>query len=200
MFSNVLPEEQEFLMKAIQIVEEGNRSHLFDALADEYSISNTIRDTLINHYRKIIPDNCPLFHDTIPAITALRNKGFKLALLTDNPPESQKQKVETCDFEKLFDVIIYTRELNCEKPEKDAFCEVAKRLNIPLHSLAMVGDNLYKDIIGSLEAGYKLAFWITREGTFFNFESDILNRLKMTNYNFIKIDTLHQIIWSLSNN
>jgi len=196
-FSDKLPSKQTFIMKAIQIIEEGNRSHLFDALADEFLFGQTLKDILIDTYRGLVPENCPLYPDVIPSLTALRQASFRLALLTDNPPGSQKQKVKTCAFDSLFDVIIYTRELDCEKPHSSTFHEATNRLDVPVEETAMVGDNLYKDIIGSLDAGYALAYWIRREGTFFNFEKDLLRQLNVNTGNFVSITSIREVVWSL---
>jgi len=199
-YSHDLPNKEEFLFKGMQTVEEGNRSNLFDALSEEFGFKDSLKDVLISKYRKIAPQNCPLFPDVLSTLTGLKRHGFKLALLTDNPPESQKQKIEACNLNDLFDEIIYSRELKCEKPDKTVFWEVAKLLRLPVHSLAMVGDNLYKDIIGSLDAGYRLAFWIVRDGTFFNFEEKLLDKIFTEKYHFIKIGNLKHLVWSLSEN
>ena len=193
-----LPSRKEFLLKALQLVEEGNRSHLFDALAKEFTFTDSFKDELIQKYRAIVPQNCPLFPDVLPTLSELKTYGFKLALVTDNPPESQKQKIKVCNFDGVFDKIIYSRELQHEKPDSGVFWEAAKRLDIPVHSLAMVGDNLYKDIVGSLDAGYTCAFWITRKGTFFNFEEKLLDKIFSEKYYFKRIDCMKHLLWSFS--
>ncbi len=194
-FSNILPKKRDFLLKAIQIIEEGNRDKVFDALSQEFNFSDDFKKKLIKTYRKIEPQNCPLFSDVLPTLKGLKKIGFKLALLTDNPPESQKQKVRICNFNKLFDLIIYSRELSQEKPSKIVFKEVAKLLKTPEQSLVMVGDNLYKDMIGSLAANYKLAYWIVREGTFYNFEQRLFDKLVEHKYNYRKINDLRHLLW-----
>lgn len=196
-FRNVLPKKREFLLSAIQIIEEGNRSKLFDALSEEFDFSNSFKEKLINIYREIEPQNCPLFPDVLPTLKELKKMDFKLALLTDNPPKSQKQKIRVCNLEEFFDVIVYSRELKHEKPSKAVFKEVSKKLKIPEKSLIMVGDNLYKDIIGSLKSNYKSAYWIVREGTFFNFEQRIFDKLLRNRYDFKNINDLRHILWSL---
>lgn len=197
-YNNSLPEKSIFLLKALSIIEEGNRSRLFDALAKEFNLSEDFKIELIDEYRNIIPQNCPLFSDVMQSLQELKKMDLHLALLTDNPPQSQKQKIKVCHFDEVFDIIVYSRELNYEKPSYSVFEEVSKQLNIPLHSLLMAGDNLYKDIIGSLEAGFKYAYWVVRDGTFFNFDLNLLKRLSNKPYNFSKITNLKHIIWSLS--
>jgi HAD superfamily hydrolase (TIGR01549 family) len=194
-FKTILPQKREFLLKAIQIIEYGNRDKVFDALSQEFKFSDALKKDLIKNYRAIEPYDCPVFPDVLPTLKELKMRGFKLALITDNPPESQKQKIKICNLQEIFDLIIYTGELNQEKPSKTAFKEVAKLLKMPVKSLAMVGDNLYKDIVGSLEAGYQSAFWVVREGIFYNFEQRFINQLLKGRYNFIKIGSLKSLLW-----
>lgn len=193
-FSHVLPERKEFLLKALQIIEEGNRGKLFDALSQEFSLSDHFKEELINTYRRIEPYNCPLFPDVLETLQKLRQMGFKLALLSDNPPQSQRQKVKVCNLEKLFDVIVYSRELGEEKPSDSVFKMVAKLLKTPAKSLAMVGDNLYRDIGGALDSGYGIAFWLCRRGTFFNFEEELFNKFSEDKYKFFKIQNLKDLL------
>lgn len=197
-FRNVLPAKREFLSSTIRIIEEGNRSKVFDALSVEFKFSHSLKEKLIRTYRGIEPQNCPLFPDVLLALEKLKEMGFKLALLTDNPPESQKQKIKICNLEKIFDVIVYSREINQEKPSKAAFTEVARLLKMPEQSLIMVGDNLYKDIVGSLEANYRYAFWIVRDGTFFNFDEKLFSRFCTKEYKYTRSNSLKCLPWSLS--
>lgn len=196
-FRDILPEREIFLLKAFQYIEEGNRSNLFDALCMEFEQCEQRRTDLIRRYREIIPDHCPLFPDSIPVLNGLREKGFKLALLTDNPPLSQKQKIDTCNLNELFDSIVYSREVDKEKPAGKGFRQVAENLAVTPGSLAMVGDNLYKDILGSLDAGYHHAYWISRKGTFYNFSTHILESVSNTDRNYSTIEDLRNILWSL---
>jgi FMN phosphatase YigB (HAD superfamily)/carbamoylphosphate synthase large subunit len=196
-FRKTLPKKIEFLLTAAQIIEEGNRSKVFDNLASEFKLSYSFKEKLINIYRDIKPKKCPLFPDVLPTIRELKKMNLKLALLTDNPPKSQKQKIRICNLEELFDVIVYSRELSQEKPNKALFKEVSNLLKIPEKSLIMVGDNLYKDILGSLKSNYKSAYWIVREGTFFNFEQRIFDKLIINKYNINKINDLRHLLWSL---
>ena len=39
--------------------------------------------------------------------------------------------------------------------------------------LIMVGDNLYRDVLGALRAGYNSAVWLDRKTTIFNFDEDL---------------------------
>lgn len=176
-FRNMLPAREIFLNHALWILEEGNRSHIFDEIAVHFALSQAFKDDLINAYRAIAPKSFLPYEDVLPTLNQLKALGYTLVLLTDNPPESQRQKIKACHLEKYFDVIVFSQELNAEKPSEKVFDHISAKLGIPSSAMVMVGDNLYRDIKGALEAGYAHAYWINRKGTFFNFDDRLLTEI-----------------------
>ena len=198
-FRKILPEKKDFLLKAIQTIEEGNRNRVFDALCHEFKLSGEVQEILIRSYRRVEPKRIPFFPEVLPVLRELRKYGLKLALLTDNPLKSQKQKVSVGSLNKIFDVILYSRRFNDEKPSRRLFDGAAKQLAIPAQSLIMVGDNLYRDVLGALRAHYGFAYWVVREGTFFNFEERLFDRLLGGEFsNFRKINNLRSLLWNVA--
>ncbi|MFQ5645763.1 MAG: HAD-IA family hydrolase [bacterium] len=195
--SKLLPPREIFLSKAIQIIEEGNRSKLFDALAEIFQFSDEFRWELINKYKEITPHEVDFFPGTLMVLHELKAKGYKLALLTDNPVASQRQKLRVSKLEALFDNIVYSRALHQEKPQRGGFEEVSKRLKIPPLSLVMVGDNLYRDVEGAIKAGYGFAYWTVQEGTFFNFDENLYNKLGGNKSKVKKIKDLRELLYDL---
>jgi FMN phosphatase YigB (HAD superfamily) len=96
---------------------------------------------------------------------------MKLGIVSDNPVASQRQKLTACppllDF---IDAVTFSREIGPEKPAREPFNDIARKLNLPPNSLAMVGDNPYRDIVGAHRAGYNLAFLAVRDRGFFKFD------------------------------
>lgn len=95
----------------------------------------------------------------------LRAQGLKLALLTDNPPSSQRAKLAACEWlEGAFDVVVFSREWGAEKPSAEPFRQVADRLGLPATSLLMVGDNAARDAVGAIRAGWLACMLVDRPG------------------------------------
>lgn len=172
-----LPDRKRFLTLAMRIVEEGNRSKLFDSLCEELDLKMTDKDRLIDTYRCVQPDGCRVYQDTLPCLIQLRRLGYKLGLITDNPPATQKEKLEKCGFKGYFDEILLTGEFNLSKPDPHTFQIIAFHLNLDLNDLVMVGDNLFRDIQGALDSGFKHAFHIQRPGGLFNFNHDLASMI-----------------------
>jgi FMN phosphatase YigB (HAD superfamily) len=193
---DLLPERARFLGAALRIVEEGNRARLFDGLCEELELGETDRIRLIDTYRSVQPDGCRLYPDVAPCLTQLRRLGYGLGLITDNPPASQRAKLERAGLDGYFDAILLTGERDIPKPDPRAFEEMARRLGLGGRHLVMVGDNLFRDVRGSLDAGFRHAFHIRRPGGFFNFSHELAARVMPMN-GCTAVDDLRELYWHL---
>ena len=192
-----LPARTEFHQLAMRILEEGNRARLFDALCAELGLAEEKRVELIQTYRQVHPEKAHVYADVLPTLTQLRRHGLRLALLTDNPPPSQRLKIEVAGLAPLFDAIVLTGEIAAAKPDKAAFDSVAGALGLPGQELVMVGDNLYRDIQGALQAGYAHAFFLQRSGGFFNFRVEMTKRLMPELEHCTTLQSLQELLWYL---
>ncbi len=194
----ILPERILFLSTALQIIEEGNRAHLFDALCLEFNLDNTARLRLIETYRKVRPADRPLYGDVRNTLDRLQRLGYRIGVLTDNPPASQRQKLDVCGLFPLIDTVVLTEELGVQKPDPKVFEACARLLDLPPDQLVMVGDNLFRDMQGSFDAGYRHAFHIQRAGAFFNFNSDLARRVSGVMPACTSITNLSELFWHLT--
>jgi HAD superfamily hydrolase (TIGR01549 family) len=195
---DILPSRKAFLTRALRIVEEGNRAHLFDALCQELGLEEAIRQHLIHLYRVAEPEQGLLYADALPCLDRLRRMGYRLGLLTDNPTASQRLKIQVCGLEPCFDALLYTSELGAPKPDHRSFATAAEALGLPASRLVMVGDNLFRDLHGALEADYGHAFHIQRPGAFFNFNPALARRASGSGDGVTALSGLHELLWHLS--
>ena len=194
----ILPERTLFLSTALQIIEEGNRAHLFDALCLKLDMDDTVRLRLIGIYRKARPTDRPLYGDVRHTLDRLRCLGYRIGVLTDNPPASQRQKLDVCGLSPLIDALVLTEELGVQKPDPKVFEECARLLDLPPEQLVMVGDNLFRDMQGSFNAGYRHAFHLQRTGAFFNFNPDLARRINNVAPVYTSITNLNELNWHLT--
>ncbi len=94
------------------------------------------------------------FPFTNRVLETLKEKGFKLALITNGRSELQRRKIEMLGLEKYFDEIYVGGEHEEQKPSVEPFLYVAKQLSLEPHEIAYVGDNPENDIEASRKAGY----------------------------------------------
>ncbi|HEX8874816.1 MAG TPA: HAD family hydrolase [Nitrosospira sp.] len=195
--SEILPGRSIFLSTALQIVEEGNHSHLFEALCPKLGLADAARSRLIETYCDVRPENRPIYGDAASTLSQLRRLGYRIGVLTDNPPASQRQKLDVCGLFPLIDALVLTVELEAQKPDSKVFEACTRLLGLPPGQLVMVGNNPFRDIQGSCNAGYRHAFHIQREGGLFNFSASLARRVGSTLASCTPITSLNELLWYL---
>ncbi len=166
---SVLAPRTDFMRQMLWLVEEGRLADLIDAYVAQAGLGEEERQRLIDDYRAARPEGCRLAPDAPAMLDELRRRGYRLGLLTDNPARGQRQKIEVAQLAGSFDAIVLTAELGQRKPAAVAFEAVARALSLQPSALAMVGDNLYRDSFGALEAGFAHAFQVRLPGALYDF-------------------------------
>lgn len=135
--------------KMLELFEESAKE-VFNRVLDSFNIKYTkeIIVELIKSYREHTPD-IKFFDDVIPTINDLRNKGYKLGIITDGYKETQLRKIEVLKCRELFDEIIITDELGREfwKPHEKPYRLMSEKLSVKLENMIYIGDNVMKDFI-----------------------------------------------------
>ncbi len=145
-----------------RILEEGPRARLIDALTEALGWGEAQREALLRAYQSTWPGCCAAYPDVKPGLDALRRRGLRLGILTDNPPDTQRRKLEAAGLGPFLDVVVFSQELGAEKPDGRGFARVAEALGVEPAKLAMAGDNPHRDLAGAAEAGYARLFWMRR--------------------------------------
>jgi HAD superfamily hydrolase (TIGR01549 family) len=164
------PERDRALREGLRVIEEGPRDRLIDALAAALAWGPERRDELMNAYRSAWPARCATYPDVKPALDALRRRGLRLGVLTDNPPETQRRKLEAAGLLDFVDAVVYAREAGADKPDGRGFARIAEALGLATARLAMAGDNPYRDLAGAAAAGYARLLWVRRDGASTSFD------------------------------
>lgn len=189
-----LPPRSDLLSAAWHLLEEGERAHLFDALAGRFGWPPEVILQLIEAYRAACPPQCPLYPDVLKVLPELKRRGYRLALCSDNPPASQQQKLSRTPLAELLDVVVLTAEHGEAKPHETGFAEVSRQLGLAPETLAMVGDNPVRDLQGACSAGYGAGFWLQRQGGFFNFDRALVAELGPPRSFLLEIGGLHDLL------
>lgn len=118
-----------------------NKENVFEHLATTYNIK---KEALINLYRNHNPTIQP-FSGVLPLLQSIKDKGGKLAIITDGRSKTQRAKLLALGIETYFDKIIISEELGSEKPDKNNYLEIEK--TFANHNYCYVADNVRKDFI-----------------------------------------------------
>jgi putative hydrolase of the HAD superfamily len=123
---------------------------LFDMIADEY---NALHDAELR-----------LFPDAHETLQTLKERGVRLALITNGAAEPQRAKVVRFALEERFDHIQIEGEHGFGKPEERAYTHAMAALGVEPGETWMVGDNLEWEIVAPQRLGIH-AIWHDGYGT-----------------------------------
>jgi FMN phosphatase YigB (HAD superfamily) len=128
----------------------------------------------------------------------LRRLGYRIAIVTDSPAASQRQKLDVCGLLPLVDAVVLTAELGIKKPDPKVFEECARLLDLRPQQLVMVGNNVFRDVQGSCNAGYWHAFHIQREGVLLGSNLGLARRVGSLPSACTPITSLNELFWYLT--
>jgi HAD superfamily hydrolase (TIGR01662 family) len=101
-----------------------------------------------------------LYEDAVPALTAVRELGLKVGLLSN----SSRNLADFVDHHGLeADAVLTSHAHGKTKPHESIFRAVLELLDVDAPQAAMVGDTLHEDIEGALAVGMA-AVLLDREG------------------------------------
>ncbi len=121
-----------------------------DAEEAERRLEKVVYDYLKRYFLRI-----PCFPGVLEAFEAFKKAGFKLALLSDFPPE---QKGEIWGVKKYCDAVLGTEAIGVLKPAPHSFLRLSEILCVPPEKILYVGNSIKYDVRGAKNAGMKSAF------------------------------------------
>ena len=172
-----LGDRESFLEAGWEAMERGQQAVLLDVIVSERGLSPELRGPLIERYRELFPKRYLPHPDVLGALTAMRQAGLRLGLVTDSPPPSQRQKLVATGLAPLFDTVVFSRETGGEKPAPEPVLSACGNLGVDPAAVALVGDDPLRDGRAALRAGLALFYWIRRPGAFVNVSESVMARL-----------------------
>jgi putative hydrolase of the HAD superfamily len=100
---------------------------------------------------------------SIETLRILKEKGLRLALLTNGGSTLQRKKIDRFGLETYFDAIFIESEFGAGKPEERVFRAALKKLDVTAVEAWMVGDDLARDIVGAQKVGI-FSIWLDWKG------------------------------------
>ena len=101
-----------------------------------------------------------------------------MALISDGPEQSQKNKVKALGIEEKFEKIVLTASLGSEysKPHIKSFLDVQRHFSKGVEEYMYVADNPTKDFVGPRSLGWKTMRIRRPEGLYHSLEADVTKR------------------------
>ena len=104
-----------------------------------------------------------LFDDVTEFLSKVNDAGILTAVVTNNSPESQRERLAIVGLDEEVDAVVISGELGVAKPEPGPFREALNRLGVAAEETWHVGDDLTTDVAGAKNAGL-FAVWLNRHG------------------------------------
>jgi len=100
------------------------------------------------------------FPDVKPGLQALRDRGLRLAILSNGEPRMLEAAARNADIADLLDAILSVEEVKIFKPSPRVYQMAPERLQVRPAELGFVSSNAW-DVAGAASVGLE-TFWIQR--------------------------------------
>jgi putative hydrolase of the HAD superfamily len=138
--------------------EELKWKRMWHAMLEFKKSDEKLAKQLSSEYLEILPTKKAVFPYTFEILTYLKNKDYKMHLITNGFDHVQSRKLENAQIGHFFTNVITSESASSLKPHKDIFdFAIAKAICCYEESL-MLGDNLDADISGAMNAGMDTVF------------------------------------------
>ncbi|HEX5321343.1 MAG TPA: HAD family hydrolase [Stellaceae bacterium] len=142
---------------------EARRKIVADAFADLKSRGIQMPpaefgDEIADSYEALHLAELAMFPDAYETLDRLKERGVRLALITNGAAEPQRAKVVRFALEHRFDHIQIEGEHGFGKPEERAYTHAMEMLGVAPRETWMVGDNLEWEVAGPQKLGI-FAIW-----------------------------------------
>lgn len=105
-----------------------------------------------------------LYEDVKPALERLKEKGYKLAIVSNSPPTT-KERFARFELDSYFDALIWSFDYGVRKPNAKIFHAALERLGVQAEEAIFIGDSKDKDVEGAQAVGMQ-AFLLDRRNKY----------------------------------
>jgi HAD superfamily hydrolase (TIGR01509 family) len=137
------------------------REELYAAIIERFPLDLPVEQFVCEHDRAV-SRSYRLTSEVRGALEDLRERGWKLAVVTNGPVATQALKVESTGLEALVDAVCISEAVGVSKPDPVIFRTAADRAGASLAGAWMIGDNLDADIAGAHGVGAR-SVWVKRD-------------------------------------
>ena len=138
--------------------EELRWKRIYLSLLDYKIADEALSKEMSVDYLDILPNKKNLFPYTIEILDYLKNKEYKMHLITNGFESVQFKKIKNSNLADYFIEVITSEASNSLKPNKEIFDYALKASNAKLETSIMIGDNESADIQGAINAGMDSIF------------------------------------------
>ena len=120
--------------------------------------SEELAKKMSGYFLEVLPTKQNLFPYTHEILQHLKEKEYKLHLITNGFEKTQWRKLDNSKLGQYFEEVITSETSNSVKPNKEIFEYALRITGAELTQSIMIGDNLDADIKGAINAGMDSIF------------------------------------------
>ena len=138
--------------------EELRWKRVYLSLLDFKVANEPLAKEMSQAYLEILPNKKHLFPYTIEILDYLKEKDYKMHLITNGFESVQFKKIKNSGLQDYFIEVITSEASNSLKPQKEIFEYALKNANASVEKSIMIGDNEFADIQGGINMGMDTVF------------------------------------------
>ena len=140
-----------------------------------FNIDPKMKKELLNLYKVLSP-----FKEVPETLKTLKERNFKLAILSNGTPSLLNELVRSNDLNDLFDDLFSVEEVGIYKPDSKVYDLPVKKYKIEKNEVAFLSANTW-DVSGGGNYGFN-SIWVNRNNSIFdNLDYKPLNEIKNLN-------------------
>jgi len=126
-----------------------------------YEIDSSLKNDLLDLYKILSP-----FKEVPEVLKSLKEKDFKLAILSNGTPSLLDELVKSNNLENIFNDIFSIEEVGVYKPDSKVYDLPIKQYQIQTNEVAFLSANTW-DVSGGGNYGYN-SIWVNRSNNTFD--------------------------------
>ena len=126
-----------------------------------FKIDSSMRNELLNLYKTLSP-----FKEVPEVLKTLKEKNFKLAILSNGTPALLNELVKSNNLDNIFDDLFSIEQVGIYKPDSRVYDIPIKKYLIEKNEIAFLSANTW-DVSGGGNYGYN-AIWVNRNKNIFD--------------------------------
>ncbi len=126
-----------------------------------FNINNSMRNELLNLYKILSP-----FKEVKKTLKTLKERKFKLAILSNGTPALLNELVKTNNLDNLFDDIFSIEKVGIYKPDSKVYDIPVEKYHIKKSEVVFLSANTW-DVSGGGNYGY-CSIWVNRNNNIFD--------------------------------
>ena len=126
-----------------------------------FKIDSSMRNELLNLYKVLSP-----FKEVPETLRSLKEKKYKLAILSNGTPQLLNELVKNNKLENFFDEVFSVEHVGIYKPDSKVYDIPINKYQIQKNEVAFLSSNTW-DVSGGGNYGYK-AIWVNRNKSTFD--------------------------------